>query len=174
MHQFFHIQRRGCMNNNFVLKSSTGMKPFTIEDAHIAAVHLLFLPDVHAIDLYGSIARDTPGNDVDLVIVVESVDTYRKFVAAVMDRLEPPPLAIGTTARFAAVRATFGEKDFDRAINAIRRTSRRSEELVSNLDLLVMPMRWETYADTLQLDLPYDSPMFVEIIASDARRLTGR
>lgn len=167
------------MHNNFVLDDSIDVKvmatkPFTIEDAHIAAVHLLFLPDVHAIDLHGSIARENTGNDVDLVIVVESMDRYRSFVEAVMKELEPPPFHGGASARFAAARTAFGEKDFDRTIDRIRATSKRSKDLVSSLDLFVMPNGWQKQADTLQRDLPHRDPSFVKTIASYARRITAR
>lgn len=137
-------------------------KRFTFAQAKSVASQLIQLNGVSRIELFGSVARNLRGNDIDLIIVVDDEETYRRFLAGVRKNIREDMFGneLGARLRLAAV--------FEMWMNDWP----ASEPLWSDallLDLFVMPKDWHARTDELQKNLPHNDSSFVRTIAKDAR-----
>lgn len=144
---------------------------FNNSDAHAVAHHFAKLPGVAYVELYGSIAREGVGNDIDMVIVVNDENTYRDFVAEVMSRVHRAETNKGYSQ--AQYRAEAVERIFGEHLGIVRTLMHDTRDQTAKnvylyLDMFIAPRDWRERLDELQEHLPHDDPYFMHNIARDA------
>lgn len=121
---------------------------------------------ISGIELFGSIARDGQGNDLDLIII--SDDGGREFIELMGEGVT----GLSNDMRFdiyhnfhlrviVAIKV-FGDDFFDLLLEA--------EERIywARIDLFVFPQNWREHLNVLQDALPHKDPEFMRNIARDA------
>lgn len=126
------------------------------------------MPGVVRVELYGSIARDGAGHDIDLIVVTDN-KLYQHFVSNVHELLVAPVMYTGAECRRRAIKRLFGCKYRD-AMSRIRHTLGHVEDLI---DVFVMPIDWKHRIPEMQSALPHNDENFVRSIADDAQVICG-
>lgn len=178
-----------------------GNKMQTMETARHVADVLIQIPQVEEVFLFGSVARDGEGNDLDIILVV-SDDVFRLF-AAELNRLARRESARQECYDFSYEVQLDAEHDSDfmdewlshhEELAFYAESSRkgsRSEllllecigpfaetifrkldtQVAGMLEVLCMPPGWQDKLETLQDILPHKDPEFMQNISGDVVKL---
>jgi len=146
--------------------------PITLGEARAVANILVTLPHIVAIEVYGSIARDSFGNDLDLVLVTDDEGLYQRFTKETIANLSTFG-GKGPLARAAAAAHVLGKSDFETALKRFEIYT-FEPQIAKLLDLFIMPVGWKARTDEIQRNLPHDNSSFVSDIAKDARVIATR
>ncbi|OGZ06002.1 MAG: hypothetical protein A2942_04725 [Candidatus Lloydbacteria bacterium RIFCSPLOWO2_01_FULL_50_20] len=142
----------------------------TRQDVERAAHKLLCCPGVEGVELFGSIARQGYGNDVDLILIV-SDDLAQEFIFHVHRLLETKRYRhdqgkgfYGARAlRRVAAAATLGRKKFN---NIYAHASKWTTPHL--IEVFLFPADWRKQLHELQAIYPHRDPEFMKKIAKDA------
>lgn len=150
--------------------SNLNPKPFIRREAEHVARHLLVLPGITMVYLYGSLSRGRDlGNDLDLILETENDQLYRAFVRCTLDSMDRISRQSWSRPahRLEAIRQLFphGTVETTREKMA-RELGRPASELL--LDILVMPPHWKDRLSDLRDPVLYTDPEFLLHVASDA------
>ncbi|MDO8624011.1 MAG: hypothetical protein Q7R54_01520 [bacterium] len=169
----------------------------TIQDATRVAQILLSIPVINGIELFGSVARDGEGKDIDLILVV-SEEGCGHFVAAARDlaRLVAGLKAAGDTSLlfleessicFTGLPPSLRDVEYEKGEDGFTAPSRLEylltetfgpmaeealtklqEEELDSVDVLCFPTDWREKIDKVQRLLPHRDPGFVFSLVRDA------
>ena len=152
------------------------MTEITREMAGEAAAILKQHPRVHGVELFGSIAREGSGNDLDLIVITDD-GRGRDFIASLERYLKALP--DDETARIMGydmkngvyadwrLRRIAAWETLGRDFGAILREA-ETQIRGKIIDLFVFPRNWRDYLRALQEALPHEDPNFMRNIAADA------
>jgi len=163
------------LNHRSSLQKGTMMNTPVVTQYDALEVASVFLnsPTVLGAELVGSVARKNSGNDLDLVLIVDTF-RYASFVRA---------MAFGDEQTHASEDV---DDEYYTGFKAARRNAALSIVALSpvlsawlkcatrrfELDLFLMPEGWKEHVDEVQSHLPHRDPEFVSHIAADARTFT--
>lgn len=135
--------------------------------AQQAAKILCGHPDINAVVVFGSVARDNEGGDLDLILLCdeEIAQEFFSLVLLYQDRERYAYHDMKDIRRQAAVALLSG--------NELDSILRRMDNFVHpcDLDIFIFPPNWRERLDELQDALPHSDPYFMRNIARDARGL---
>lgn len=134
------------------------------------AEHFL-IHGVRAVELYGSVARNGVGNDLDLILVVYEENTYQDFIAKTKTHVEYEGASRGALCRIRAASQVLFQ--FHRSCLNIE-LGEIHPGITEILDVYLMPIDWRDRIDEIQSHLPHSDPCFVKNIAEDARMIADR
>lgn len=130
------------------------------------------LPKVYAVEVFGSVARDGEGRDLDLILVCdeETSQLWMRLVEIEAETMRP--FQTGRYHGYALTRSNIAElvlapnicdedNQFEAAI---------AEAMVA-VDIFIFPPNWRYRLTELQGCMEHDDPQFMEKIANDARRI---
>ena len=144
--------------------------------AQAVANQLRLANNVHSVELFGSIARDGRGRDMDIIIVADDDMRAWEFTFLVAEMME-------CFDKCGESSALAGRRDGAYHYKGLRREMamavfdldfgmrlHRAEFIAgrANLDIFVFPPNWRNLLHELQEALPHSDPMFMENIARDA------
>lgn len=137
-----------------------------VDRALAREVALVFLrhPMVKRVELFGSVARQGMGEDLDLILVADD-EHASDFIAEVqrqqMKILPCSGYHTTSSCRLDALRRIFGPAFAEYLGTAERLTS-------GTLDIFVFPAGWRSELARLQEDFEHDDPFFMQNVAGDA------
>lgn len=153
----------------FTMESSSF--PVTREKAKMVLLPLVNMTGVKEVQVFGSIARNGKGHDLDIVLIVDTLP-YATFLTEMWQRCGVD----GTLAddyyvdyqeeRFQAAMAALSPKPAERGWLELA-----VQQLGAPIDLHLMPMNWQQHVDEVQQHLPHHDPEFVRNIARDVCRV---
>lgn len=140
----------------------------TQRDALEVASVFMNTPNVFGVDLVGSIAREGKGNDLDMVLIVDTF-RYASFVRALSvhetyDANESEEDEYYTGFKSQRRAAALEIVALDPVLNAWFECATRT----FSVDLFLMPEGWKERINEVQSHLPHRDPEFVRHIATDA------
>lgn len=130
-------------------------------DAQLVGMVFANLPQVEAVEVFGSVARNSRGNDLDMALTVDAV-TYASYALALRALSEDEDYYFGLRSERLAV-----------ACQVLKLSGPIGDWLGLatagiSLDLHLFPQGWKQYADVVQTHFSHDDPAFVSNIAKDA------
>ena len=143
-------------------------KPILVNRAQAEQVAQIFMrhPHIHGVELFGSVARNGQGHDLDLILVTDVVRGF-DFIREVATRLHEIATYNHPWERMGAARDVLGDNFNNLRIEA--------EDLIGYeymaLDILVFPHDWCERLYQLQKDIPHSDPNFMKNIARDAVKI---
>ncbi len=158
----------------------------TLADAKKVAEVLRSCPYVQSVELFGSIAREGRGGDIDIILTVPDFIAAHFFVAK---RQEAAHIAAGVETRWTSFEIsdlddyddnqdpTFQHEDFGAWRELLRDTfGPTADDLIYKLsahycgvlDIFCFPPNWRQNLSTLQCLLPHRDSNFMENIAHEA------
>lgn len=145
------------------MPSSISTKKATIGEARRVSAILKQHPLVDQVLLFGSVAREGKGNDVDLIVLTNQ-ERARRFISLMNGRLFPTCYGIGRT----CTRKALDTMDMNFFMLFFQ-----AEEIIGpdRIDLFVFEANWRERLAYLQHALPHDGPMFMQNVARDALRI---
>lgn len=135
---------------------------------------------VRDIEMFGSVARDGEGRDLDLILIVDE-SVFQNFTSDINTALRRPPygkFGVYGTYGSAAMRLNAAES----ALPYLHMFLSAAEDILSAecwnsgrqgrlLDIFLFPADWRTRLEELQGAIPHDDPYFMRNIARDAQRI---
>lgn len=135
--------------------------------------------DVHEVLLFGSLARNGRGRDIDLIVItdewrsdqfmrtalteMQEIEEHAARLPIIADRIRNGAYGHKQARQAAAIEAIEGfEWELDVA---------RSIAYPASIDIFVFPTDWRNRLEVLQLILPHHDPHFMQNIARDAMSL---
>jgi len=123
---------------------------------------------IFGVELFGSVARDGSGKDLDLIIISDD-SRGMDFIEMMQYHLMTGNVTLmgygiyadGHLRETVAMRVL--REDFDD-----RLAKARSQISGANIDLFIFPHNWRNHLRSLQNALPHSDPEFMENIARDA------
>lgn len=136
---------------------------YSREEATFYASQLVKLQGVVRVMLYGSIARDEAGHDMDLLILVDDEKIYQDFLRRIRGKIEEDIVGheLGPRLRLAAVLELWPNAQHFWPPDTL-------------IDLFVMPQNWMDRLAQIQENLPHEDQQFMHNIAQDARVIASR
>ncbi len=130
------------------------------------------LDKVQAVEVFGSVARDQEGRDLDLILVCDE-ETSQLFMEMVELEAEIAKLPkIGRYHGYALTRSNIAEEilsDIVASDNNLFEEALAASEV--GVDIFIFPPDWRNRLDELQGRMGHDDPKFMQKIAKDARRI---
>jgi len=132
---------------------------------------------VRGVELFGSLARNGQGNDIDIIIIVDDHDAaeFLDFAGSLMRDFEEGEngrARIGCGQRNGAYHHKILRREAAEGVlgGDFCRRLFRAEALArpADLDIFVFPRNWREQLDVLQSTLPHSDPEFMQNIAQDA------
>ena len=153
-------------------------KPILVNRAQAEQVAQIFMrhPHIHGVELFGRVARDGQGHDLDLILVTDvgrgfdflrEVDTKTRrffFLETESLRLQRIDTYNNPLFRMRAAQNILGDNFEELLVEA-------EEFIEAVLDIFVFPPTWRDGLDQLQKDLPHRDPNFMKNIAHDAVKI---
>jgi hypothetical protein len=140
--------------------------PFTIADAKKIALQFVGVGDIYQVDVFGSIARDKVGQNINLILVVKDEQVFNRFVDLVT-RFKMDDTDQKTTERehrTAAFQQIWGYSNM-----AWRKClTHRTEDLLGVVDIIVLPWSWRVRIEELESKINNNDPRFLEKIRQEA------
>ncbi len=150
----------------------------TIDTARALKVAQIFrhCEQITAVEVFGSVARDGKGDDLDLILIVDEQIAQKFFTAvATEERYRAELRADGFMKRYfgsAKSRLEIAENVLSEEDQAFENVFLDSWiEIELRLDLFLFPQNWRERLVELQTAMPHADPQFMEKIAVDARPL---
>lgn len=144
-----------------------------IDTAQAKEVARIFLrhPHVHQVEVFGSVARDGSGNDLDLILITDE-DRALAFmeIAESEIKLWAQSLAQESVYNNPHLRQEVAVRVLGDGFAEFLTAAGRIVD-VAHLDIFVFAPDWRDYLETLQEALPHHDPDFMWHIARDARVL---
>ncbi|MFH1183312.1 MAG: nucleotidyltransferase domain-containing protein [Candidatus Moraniibacteriota bacterium] len=155
--------------------------PKTVEMAKCLADYFLGFSMIHDVFLYGSIARERVGSDVDLIVTVDE-ETYQKFKNLVslsdynsnkLDRYNAMLTTLflskidyrGVSDRIFELTIGMPSKDFwNGPIKEICKVLKEGP----GMDIYLLPRDWKSRLEEIQSDFSNEDPNFIKNISQDA------
>ena len=144
------------------------MTTITRRIAEEAAAILKLHPEVDAVELFGSVARDGVGDDLDLIVIANK-KYYEKFVRQTnrisdQECFDEGTPYYGNFTGISSLSATnvMGEEFFSLTVDVFTLVNGK------HLDLFIFYKDWQNDIKSLQKDLPHRDPDFIKNIALDA------
>lgn len=141
----------------------------TWEKATMVLNALVNIAGIREVLVFGSVAREENGNDLDIVLVVD-IYTYINFLK---EMWASQPLESENDYYFG-----YRQQRVDAVMAATEMTPAEYgwlnlaiQQLGAPVDLHVMPEGWQQNIDAVQTHLPHADPQFVRNIAGDAKQL---
>ena len=144
-----------------------------VDTAQAKEVARIFLrhPDIHRVEVFGSVARDGSGNDLDIILITDE--------DLALDFLEIAEAKIKRWAQTTAQESVYNNPHLrqevavqvlgDDFVDVLAATGRIVD--IAHLDVFVFSTDWRDYLETLQEALPHHDPQFMRHVAHDARVL---
>lgn len=153
-------------------KSSVDFSKVTFEEVGARFAYVLAeVPDILEIEVFGSMAREGEGHDLDLILIVTEPN-WRSFesmvnfldLAVANGKNEDLRLVSGPGRRFRAMEYVLGS-GLGEALSKL--------ELDTGvpLDVYLFPSDWKSRLPELQRVFPHEDPKFMENIAKDVQSL---
>ena len=132
-----------------------------LSDANACAEVLLDLPGALSCYLFGSIARDGDGHDIDLIVTVDE-QSWKHFCELVLEEhagwIDTTPSDWYNEPASLRLELAHEVLRYPYQLNALRRP----------IDIFLFPEDWLSRLDELQAALPHHDPLFMTKIAADA------
>ena len=161
--------------------------PILVNRAQAEQVAQIFMRHrhIHGVELFGSVARDGQGHDLDLILVTDEVRGL-DFLIEVAAKLRRRP---SDTESLTLHRIDIYNNPWERMWIAqdvlghnFNELLIEAEELIRHigaggliwhvvLDIFVFPSTWRERLNQLQKDIPHSDPNFMQNIARDAVRI---
>ena len=133
-------------------------------------------PYIHGVELFGSVARDGLGHDLDLILITDK-GRGSDFICLASDRfgrrdsLETEDLTLQRMECYNTPdeRAKIAKRVLGGNFGELLAEAKRYT--AAKLDIFVFPPDWRDHLRVLQEDLPHRDPNFMENIARDAVRI---
>ncbi|MDX2776331.1 hypothetical protein PV379_03100 [Streptomyces caniscabiei] len=143
--------------------------PVTWEKAKMVLLPLVNMAGIKEVQVFGSVARDGEGNDLDVILIVDTF-VYSTFLAE-MWRMYYNDASYGSDyyvdyrkQRYLAAMAALSPKPAERGWLELA-----AQQLGAPVDFHLMPVDWPQHVDKIQLHLPHHDPMFASNAARDAK-----
>lgn len=139
-------------------------KPFNSLYALLMSEILSVLPEVKNIEFFGSLARDSKGNDFDIILIVDEAlsETFLSEANAALRKIFRPGLA---KTRLEVAKSILGEQ-FQVLVDYMQNTKPGVA-----IDVFLFPEDWRNRLDELQVALPHRDKEFMKHLAHDARSI---
>ncbi len=139
---------------------------FTMDDAKKVASQFIGVGEIYQIDVFGSIARDKVGQNIDLIFVVQDDRVFTRFVDLVARFQLDDPYRHATLRqhRFAAFQQIWGNSN----LTWRKCLTNRTEDLLEHVDVIVFPWSWRDRMKELKGRMNNTDPEFLENIKLDA------
>lgn len=140
----------------------------SLAQAQQAAKALCEHPDIKSVVVFGSVARDNEGEDLDIILVCNEViaEEFVYYVKSVLDEEEADPYTSAKHIRRNIALTSFSCEELDSILNKVERFVS-----IYDMDIFIFPPDWRNRLDELQNALPHSDPHFMHNIARDARVL---
>lgn len=161
--------------NDFLDEDELEMVQPTIDLASAVKVAEIFrrYPQVQAVEVFGSVARDGIGNDLDLILVADE-KIAQDFIGRVEYEIQLFSKNIRLSIYFdnAFTRSEVAETvlDADQFGNGIFQEA-LAEAGEIGVDIFIFPPDWRDRLTELQGRMGHDDPNFMEKISKDARQI---
>ena len=130
-------------------------------DAQLVGMVFANLPQVEAVEVFGSVARDSRGKDLDMALTVDAV-TYASYVLKLREATEYEDYYFGLCSERLAVAC-----QVPKLAGPIWDWLSLATVGIT-LDLHLFPQGWKQHTDEIQTHFSHDDPAFVSNIAKDA------
>ena len=129
------------------------------------------LDKVQAVEVFGSVAREKEGRDLDIILVCNE-DISQLFMEMVECEAKMAKLPkIGRYQGYTLTRSNIAQEILNSGDNI---DDLFEEALVTcevGIDIFIFPPDWRNRLDELQSRMKHDDPKFMQKIAKDARRI---
>lgn len=123
---------------------------------------------IKAVVVFGSVARENEGEDLDIILICDEsiVEDFLYYVGDVLVDGEEDPYTKAKDIRRDVALTLLADEKFDVILGKV-------ERFVSayDMDIFIFPPNWRERLDELQNALPHSDPQFMRNIARDARGL---
>ena len=126
-------------------------------------------PEINAVLAFGSVARDSEGEDLDIILICdgEIVEDFLYYTQSTLDEFdEEDPYASAKDLRRDIALTSLADEKLDDILNRIERFVS-----IYDMDIFIFPSDWRQRLDELQYALPHSDPNFMHNVARDARAL---
>lgn len=144
-------------------------KAITIEDAKPVLEALTNTSSVKEVLVFGSVARDGRGNDLDVILVVEMY-VYISLLKGMWQEMQCSYCG-DSYADFCDQRNSIITRELPTTPAEFGWIGSTIAALPAGIDLHVVPEGWRNHLDEIQQHLPHDDSRFMSNIARDARDL---
>ena len=140
----------------------------TILDALLASRILSKIPEIDGVEVFGGVARDAVGSDLDMILIVPE-NISRRFLAETSKKLNTKYLKLipkgFVNARLAIAKKILGD-EFSKLIEEMEKSKPGVE-----FDCFLFPSNWRDRLSELQNAIPHRDPQFMSNIAKSAIKI---
>jgi predicted nucleotidyltransferase len=176
-HEFLEMDEFGWRVIEETLINKTAMQETVLQVVN----NLKKVDDIEDIYLFGSVARNGSGHDIDIIVTVSDT-LFQKWTTSVKRKIvmitdgdpEIEDMYFNAAIRFDAAAELLGLDFIDFCFEFFDANGLRGypvDYICVDIDLFLFPHDWKERLEELQTHLPHSDPKFMEKIAKDATLL---